>query len=57
MPTAQQLSTEGGRNQIPDELSSGSTDPSLTQVAAPESSECPIDEFTLPHMRASSPDT
>lgn len=47
MPTTRQLRAHGDRNVVPDD-----TDP----VTEREHQECPIDEFTLPHMRATGVD-
>ncbi|MFB6188285.1 MAG: hypothetical protein ABEI57_00215 [Halapricum sp.] len=47
MPTTKQLRPHGDRNVIPEDVSPKS------EI---EHDECPIDEFTLSHMRASSTD-
>jgi hypothetical protein len=47
MPTTKQVRPHGDRNVVPD----------LDPVTTREHGECPVDEFTLPHMRATSPDS
>ncbi|MEF8826636.1 MAG: hypothetical protein V5A27_09900 [Halapricum sp.] len=62
MPTTQQLRAHGDRNEVPDDVSPGSAEASVTDadtenLSAGGSAEPPINEFTLPHMRAVSSDS
>lgn len=47
MPTTKQIRPHGDRNVVPDDCPSGTSD---------HHRECPVDEFTLSHMRAGSTD-
>lgn len=62
MPTTHQIRAHGDRNEVPDDVSPGSTEASEMDVdtespSTDGSAEPPFNEFTLPHMRAVSSDS